>query len=169
MTTLAQIRKAASAMAGVSEEGKAPTVTWFVDGTRFVWVADGTLHARLTPPDAAQFLGDHAPDASMHEGDLAFQEITIPLGKINGMASNWVVRTAWASAAPVEQVTALADNRAAASTGDLPTSIGKPATRALAEAGIRSLKDLESWSDERLLGLHGVGPKAVATLRDAIG
>ncbi|GAB2600423.1 helix-hairpin-helix domain-containing protein [Pseudactinotalea suaedae] len=52
--------------------------------------------------------------------------------------------------------------------GDLPRSIGRPATRALAEAGITSLDELARLSEAELASLHGIGPKAVAILRDAL-
>jgi len=52
--------------------------------------------------------------------------------------------------------------------GDLPRAIGRPATRALAAAGITSLDELARLSETELASLHGVGPKAVAILRDAL-
>jgi hypothetical protein len=44
--------------------------------------------------------------------------------------------------------------------------IGRPATGALIDAGYRTLADLPADLDE-LLGLHGVGPRAVRLLSDA--
>jgi len=52
---------------------------------------------------------------------------------------------------------------------DLPAAIGRPATRALAQAGITTLSDVARLSDEDLLALHGVGPRAVRILRAALG
>ncbi len=49
----------------------------------------------------------------------------------------------------------------------LPT-IGAPATRALHTAGVHSLGQLATWSERDLLALHGVGPKAMALLREAL-
>jgi hypothetical protein len=46
--------------------------------------------------------------------------------------------------------------------------VGGPALRALARAGIRSLSDLSQWSERGLLQLHGMGPKAVRILREAL-
>jgi len=48
----------------------------------------------------------------------------------------------------------------------LPEKIGKPATRALLGAGITTLQQVANLSDEELLKLHGVGPKAVRILRE---
>lgn len=52
--------------------------------------------------------------------------------------------------------------------GDLPP-IGRPARAALAIAGVTRLEQLTSWSERDLLALHGVGPKAVRILREALG
>lgn len=50
----------------------------------------------------------------------------------------------------------------------LPTTIGKPALRALAAAGLTTLRDVAVYSDAELLAMHGVGPKAVRLLRAAL-
>ena len=47
-------------------------------------------------------------------------------------------------------------------------SIGSPATRALAEAGITTLEQVSQHRAADLLALHGVGPKAIAILRSAL-
>ncbi len=44
--------------------------------------------------------------------------------------------------------------------------IGRPATGALVDAGYRSVSDLPEDLEE-LSNLHGVGPRAVAILKDA--
>lgn len=51
---------------------------------------------------------------------------------------------------------------------DLPSGIGKPAQRALAAAGYARLDRLTQVTESDLLKLHGVGPKAVHRLRDAL-
>ena len=51
---------------------------------------------------------------------------------------------------------------------DLPTNIGKPAGQALAVAGYNRLEQLAQVSEKELLQLHGVGPKAVGLLRQAL-
>ncbi|MGY1633131.1 antibiotic biosynthesis monooxygenase [Geodermatophilus sp. SYSU D01186] len=50
----------------------------------------------------------------------------------------------------------------------LPTSIGAPAASALLQRGLRDLRDLTSLSERELLSWHGVGPKAVSRLREAL-
>jgi hypothetical protein len=47
-------------------------------------------------------------------------------------------------------------------------AIGRPATRALAERGVTSLEQAAGWSRRDLLALHGVGPKAVRILAQAL-
>jgi predicted flap endonuclease-1-like 5' DNA nuclease len=50
----------------------------------------------------------------------------------------------------------------------LPRGIGAPATRALAAAGYTRLSRLAGVSEEELKALHGVGPKALRVLREAL-
>lgn len=50
----------------------------------------------------------------------------------------------------------------------LPTTIGRPATNALQAAGINSIKDLEPLTEAELTSMHGVGPKAVSILKQAL-
>lgn len=51
---------------------------------------------------------------------------------------------------------------------DLPASIGRAATRALATAGLITLEQVAAGSKADLLALHGVGPKAVRILVEAL-
>jgi hypothetical protein len=51
---------------------------------------------------------------------------------------------------------------------DLPRSIGRPATGALREAGYTRLGQLDGVAAQDLLALHGVGPKAVRLLTEAL-
>jgi predicted flap endonuclease-1-like 5' DNA nuclease len=52
-------------------------------------------------------------------------------------------------------------------TDDLPP-IGAPATRALAGAGITRLDQLPALTEAEVAALHGVGPRAVGRLREAL-
>jgi hypothetical protein len=54
------------------------------------------------------------------------------------------------------------------SPADLPRGIGAPATRALTAAGYTSLGQLAGVSERQLGALHGVGPKALRILREAL-
>ncbi|MFT3900666.1 MAG: hypothetical protein QM728_10555 [Gordonia sp. (in: high G+C Gram-positive bacteria)] len=51
--------------------------------------------------------------------------------------------------------------------GDLPR-IGRPATSALINAGVTTLADVAALGKRRLLATHGVGPKAVRILDEAM-
>lgn len=51
---------------------------------------------------------------------------------------------------------------------DLPRGIGAPAGRALSAAGYTRLAQLTSVSEAELLRLHGVGPRAIRLLREAL-
>lgn len=50
----------------------------------------------------------------------------------------------------------------------LPRTIGAPATRALREAGVTTLEQVAAYSQARLAAMHGVGPVAIARLREAL-
>lgn len=54
------------------------------------------------------------------------------------------------------------------SESDLPLKIGNPARRALARAGYVRLEQLTQVSEAELLKLHGMGPKALGLLRQAL-
>src|SRR6185503_10043446 len=51
---------------------------------------------------------------------------------------------------------------------DLPSGIGKPAGRALEAAGYSRLEQLARVQEADLLELHGMGPKAMGLIRDAL-
>lgn len=51
---------------------------------------------------------------------------------------------------------------------DLPQSIGRTARQVLALAGYTRLAQLTAVSEAELLRLHGVGPKAIRLLREAL-
>jgi predicted flap endonuclease-1-like 5' DNA nuclease len=55
-----------------------------------------------------------------------------------------------------------------ASGSGLPSTIGAPATRALAAAGYTDLRQLSQVPAEELKRLHGVGPKALKLLQEAL-
>lgn len=51
--------------------------------------------------------------------------------------------------------------------GDLP-KIGRPAASALLSIGVSTLGQVAAMSEAELLALHGVGPRAVRILREAL-
>jgi DNA uptake protein ComE-like DNA-binding protein len=50
----------------------------------------------------------------------------------------------------------------------LPGNIGAPATRALSAAGYTELRQLATVSAAELKKLHGVGPKALRLIQEAL-
>ncbi len=53
-------------------------------------------------------------------------------------------------------------------TGGLPSGLSQPALRALQAAGISSLEQLSQVRETQLKRLHGMGPKGIETLRQAL-
>jgi len=53
-------------------------------------------------------------------------------------------------------------------SGALPDNMSNPARRALEAAGITNLKKLSKLTEAEVLGLHGVGPKSIPTLTQAL-
>ena len=51
---------------------------------------------------------------------------------------------------------------------DLPAGLSAPARRALAGAGVTRLEDVAAFTETELMKLHGMGPKALQTLRRAL-
>ncbi|WP_312981478.1 hypothetical protein [Corynebacterium sp.] len=141
MTTPAQIRKAALTLPDVVEVEKG------------VFEVCGVPFATVTPEKILR-----VPE----QDDVA-------LDKVNGMQSNALVRQAWFAAAPEDLADRLhaADAAVAGQVGDLPKSIGTPATRALVQRGITCLADLEGVTEDELASWHGVGPKAVRILGES--
>lgn len=58
---------------------------------------------------------------------------------------------------------------AAAIALEFPAGLAKPALRALANAGYRTLADLSNVSEAEIRQLHGIGPNALEKLRTALG
>lgn len=51
---------------------------------------------------------------------------------------------------------------------DFPPGVAEPALRALAAAGYTRLEQLTAVTEAELAKLHGVGPKAIRLLREAL-
>lgn len=51
---------------------------------------------------------------------------------------------------------------------DLPIKLSQPARRAVIGAGYTQLEQLTKTSEAELLKLHGMGPKGIRQLRDAL-
>jgi hypothetical protein len=163
MTTLAQLRKAALAQPEVEEGTHFGMAAFLVGGKGFISMTkDG--HVQLSLPEADV----EAALAMCPSGEPVVRNGTpigfkAPLADVNGKDLNDLVRRAWAHRAPKRLVKAAADQPA----GDLP-AIGRPATRALAGAGITTLDQVATRTQAELLALHGVGPKTIRVLAEAL-
>ena len=76
-------------------------------------------------------------------------------------------RHAMTFVAPAGRVGGVGRDDGPMSASDLPR-IGAPATRALAAIGITRLDQVADRSEAELLALHGVGPRAIRILREAL-
>lgn len=170
VTTLPQLRKAALALPEVEESSRSGLIAFSVRGKRFAAVTEaGQVRLHLSSDEVEAALAAHPNgERLVRAGEpTGFQ---IPLADINGKDLNALVRAAWSSRAPKQ----LAAAQAAAETGvappdaDLPPAIGRPATRALLRAGLSTLAQVATCTEAELLALHGVGPKAVRILAEAL-
>ncbi|HSJ29617.1 MAG TPA: helix-hairpin-helix domain-containing protein [Acidimicrobiia bacterium] len=169
MTTEAQLRKAALALPEVVEGTHFGMVAFLVREKGFASVTpDGQVQLYLPDDDADAALADH-PSAERLVRMGTPIGVRIPLADLDGQALNHLVRRAWFSRAPKRLAAVLAQADAASpGEGDLPPSIGRPATQALVGAGITTLDDVAARSEQELLAMHGVGPKAVRILAEAL-
>lgn len=67
-----------------------------------------------------------------------------------------------------KQAREAADRLAASVQGGFPVGVSKPALRALAAAGWTDVDQLANQKEADLLGLHGVGPKAIRLIREEL-
>lgn len=170
MTTLAQLRKTALGLPEVEEGTHFGMVAFTVRGKGFASVTDdGVVQLHMADADAERALADHpAGERLVRMGaPIGFR---IALAEINGMHLNALVRAAWLHRAPKRLADALrrADAGAAPPESDLPVALGRPATRALLGAGIGTLAEVADHTEAELLALHGVGPRAVRILDEAL-
>lgn len=170
MTTLSQLRKAALALPEVEEANRSGGVEFSVRGREFAAATqDGHVQLHLAAAEAKAALAAHPGGKELVRGgkSIGFQA---PLADINGKDLNDLVRKAWANRAPKELAAAITAAVAGTTPADwdVPSSIGKPATRALLSAGLTNLAQIATWSEAELLDLHGIGPRAIRILNEAL-
>ncbi|MFC0534060.1 helix-hairpin-helix domain-containing protein [Phytohabitans kaempferiae] len=163
MTTAAQLRKTALSHPETHQEGARPgAVTYSVGGEPFAALGeDGRVELHLPAAEADEVMAAHPTAERLTRG------VRIPLGDIDGQQLNHWVRRAWLARSP--RRLAEAATVRPGQVGDLPRAIGRPATQALVSAGITTLAQVAALSEAELSALHGVGPKAIRVLREAIG
>jgi hypothetical protein len=76
--------------------------------------------------------------------------------------------SSWCKLAWDRRGTAMADTPDVRPVGDLPNEIGKTAARELSANGITSLEQIARHSQKELLAIHGVGPKAIRIIGEAL-
>lgn len=62
----------------------------------------------------------------------------------------------------------MADKMALPPDGDLPGVLSSPAHNALVYAGFTRLEQLRHKTEREIAALHGMGPKGIRILRDAL-
>lgn len=170
MTTGAQLRKAALALPEVEEGTHFGMVAFSVRKKGFASMTeDGQLQLHLLDDDAEAALSDHPTGERLVRMGTPIG-IRVPLADLDGQALNRLVRRAWFARAPKRLAASLAqaDSASPGEVGDLPSGIGRPATQALAGAGLTTMEDVATRSEQELLAMHGVGPKAVRILTEAL-
>lgn len=170
MTTLSQLRKAARSLPETEEDGRSRgEVAFAVRGKRFVTAGDGDVELALQEAEAEEFLAAFPAATRLTRGGRT-TGVRVGLEAIDGQQLNHWVRRAWLARAPKDLVAqaAAADAATPGGVGDLPKAIGAPATRALAGAGITTLAQVAGLTEAELLAMHGVGPKAVRVLGEAL-
>jgi hypothetical protein len=170
MTTLIQLRKAALALPEVEEGTHFGLAAFSVAGKGFVSVSkDGAVQLRLAASDVDRLVDEHPSAGRMTRG-AALLGVRVPLADLDGQQLNHWVRQSWLASAPKRLADAarVASTARAGEVGDLPKAIGNPATRALVGAGLTSLAKVRAYGVDRLGELHGVGPKALRILAEAV-
>jgi len=171
MTTVAQVRKAALVLPEVEEGTHFGMVAFSVKGKGFASITKDSawLQLQLDPDDVAGVVEEiDGAEPLVRMGTTI--GVRVPLSGVDGMRTNALVRRAWLARAPKRLAAAERSAEAAepGRTGDLPAAIGRPATRALAGAGWTTLAELERHTETEVAALHGVGPKAVRILAEAL-
>ena len=168
MTTKAQLKKAALGLPETEEDAERGLPVHRVRENVFAALsAPGQAELQLPASTIADLLKRH-PTAIKSGSEV----IELPLADVNGMELNSLVYRAWLHRAPAELAEAAraakAGKPAADSEHGLPATIGRPATRALLLAGISTLEEVARHTEEELLALHGVGPRAIRLLGEAL-
>ncbi|QUX27054.1 hypothetical protein KGD83_17050 [Nocardiopsis akebiae] len=170
MTTLSQLREAALALPEAEEDTRFGTVAFSVRGGDFASATgDGRVLLHLPDAEVEAALSAH-PTGERWERAGTPVGFCVPLADVNGKELNALVRRAWLSRAPrrLAEAAEAAASAVPGEVGDLPRAIGAPATRALAEEGLTTLERVAALTEAELGALHGVGPKAVRILREAL-
>ena len=168
MVQVARVRSGALALPEAEEGTHFGMVAFAVRGKNFVTLSKDSTEVRFHLPAASV----DAVVAELPEAEpLVRQGTTIgvglPLATLDVRVLDRLLRQAWEARAPKRLVAAHSAEASAERTKGLP-NVGRPATAALGLAGIRTLEDVAEHTEAELLALHGVGPKAVRILGEAL-
>ncbi|PRY01927.1 helix-hairpin-helix protein [Allonocardiopsis opalescens] len=163
------MRKAALAMPEAEEGTHFGMPSFSVRGKGFAVLDRRDAVLLHLPAEAVERVLAEYPTGERLERRGTLLGVRLPLADIDGQRLNGLAAEAWRHRAPKRLVAAYdeAERAAGRPGGDLP-AIGRPATSALYTAGITSLEQVAERSEAELRALHGVGPKAIRILREAL-
>ncbi|GAB2512146.1 hypothetical protein [Paramicrobacterium agarici] len=169
MTTIAHLRKTALGLPEVTEGTHFGMTAFFVRGRGFVSVASPDIvQVRLSPDEVGHVLEAHSGSEAIEKNGGAIG-IRVPLTLVTGKDLNDLVVRSWMWRAPKRLAQRLIEAQQTGSdAGDLPRSLGAPATRALLTAGLSTLDEVAETSPSEVAKLHGVGPRAMRLLTEAL-
>ncbi|QNS04627.1 MmcQ/YjbR family DNA-binding protein [Streptomyces xanthii] len=114
------------------------------------------VQLHLSPEETEAALAAHPGGERLERAGRTIG-LRVPLEELDDAALAALVRASWRSRGGSDDP-----------PSDLPTGIGRPATRALHGAGLRTLAEVAGLTEAELSALHGVGPKAVRILTEAL-
>jgi len=162
-TELQRVRAAALQLAQVRETTHFRMPAFTVAGRSFASLKDERLQLRLAEQDVETLLAQQS-GAERISTARAVIGASVPVADLgDAVLLEWLGRS-WRHRAPAALGKPEDAPRAVGSLPDLPA----PAQRALAASGVTSLADVCARSRAELLALHGVGPKAIRVLQEAI-
>lgn len=168
MVTVARVRQGALALPEVEERPHFGTVAFYVRDKGFASLTEEEdwLRLRIPADQVDEAVADN-PGARPFTRMGTTIGVELPRADLDVRVLDRFLRRAWEARAPKRLVAAHRPDAPARQASDLP-AIGRPATNALAQHGITTLAQVAERSPAELQALHGVGPKAVRLLREAL-
>ena len=169
MVTGARVRKGALELPEVEERVERDGGAGFhVRGTGVASLSPDGARARFSlPAEAADDVLAEHPEAEAVVRRGSVVGVTLPVAGLDVRVLDRLLHQAWEAQAPKRLVAARRADSPAGRASDLPR-IGNPATRALAQQGITTLDQVAEHTEAELLDLHGVGPRAIRILSEAL-
>jgi hypothetical protein len=168
MAQPARVRKGALALPEAEEGSLAGTIAWSVCRKTFASLSPDGVRVQFHLPEdqVAAIVAEHPGATRVALPDTAV-DVGLPLAGLDVRVLDRLLRLAWEAQAPEHLVAVHGDGAAGPRAGDLPR-IGRPATDALALAGVTTLDQVAEHTEQELLDLHGVGPEAVRILGEVL-